>query len=55
MVVHHPEFPTRRHLRMERDLLEELVRSETGVVNDGSGYIALVLLSEGLSGWLILS
>jgi hypothetical protein len=32
MVVHRPELLARRHLRVERDLLEELVRGQAGVV-----------------------
>jgi hypothetical protein len=47
MVVHHPEFLARRHLRVERDLPEELVRGETGIVNEVSEYIALVLFVRG--------
>ena len=46
MVVNHPEFLARRHLRVERDLPQELVRSETGVVDEVSEHIAWALLSE---------
>ena len=46
MVVNHPEFLARRHLRLERDLPQELVRGETGVVDEVSEHIAWALLSE---------
>lgn len=50
MVVHRPELLARRHLRVERDLSEELVRGQAGVVGaEGARIINEQSLS--LSSW----